>query len=283
MLAAAAASDADTAPAAPGRARPAMVPAVTRALAVLDLLAQERSAMSLARLAESLALPKSSVHGLCTTLLALGYLRRQSDGAFFIGPRVMTLAEAFVAGTYIAQEFNSLWNESHEPLETVILSVLSGAEVVYVAARNGSRPLGLAFNVGMRLPANLAASGKAMLAFEPTEAVRQLYERGPMPTLTGRPTPPLEALLAELAQVRAEGYSIDDEGVREGVHCIGAPVFDASGQVVAGIGMCIQKARLDESWRETHRELVMQVARQLTERLGGIAFVAPIPAKGKTS
>jgi DNA-binding IclR family transcriptional regulator len=114
LAAAAAASDADTAPAAPGRARPAMVPAVTRALAVLDLLAQERSAMSLARLAESLALPKSSVHGLCTTLLALGYLRRQSDGAFFIGPRVMTLAEAFVAGTNIAQEFNSLWNESHE-------------------------------------------------------------------------------------------------------------------------------------------------------------------------
>ncbi|MBT9456496.1 MAG: IclR family transcriptional regulator [Burkholderiaceae bacterium] len=256
----------------PAAKRSALVPAVTRAFAVLDLLAQERTAMSLARLADSLELPKSSVHGLCNTLLALGYLRRQSDGAFFIGPSVMTLAEAFVAGTNIAQEFATLWSETHEPQETVILSVLSGTEVVYVAARNGLRPLGLAFNVGMRLPAHLAASGKAMLAFQPVERVRELFGRKPLPGLSRRPAPTLDELLTELDQVRAQGFSIDDEGVREGVHCIGAPVFDASGQAVAGVGMCIQKARLDESWRETHRELVMQVARQLTERLGGVPF-----------
>lgn len=267
----------------PAARRSGLVPAVTRAFAVLDLLAQERTAMSLARLADSLELPKSSVHGLCNTLLALGYLRRQSDGAFFIGPSVMTLAEAFVAGTNIAQEFATLWSESHEPQETVILSVLSGTEVVYVAARNGVRPLGLAFNVGMRLPAHLAASGKAMLAFQTSESVRQLFGRKPLPALSRRPAPTLDELLAELEQVRAQGYSIDDEGVREGVHCIGAPVFDASGQAVAGVGMCIQKTRLDETWRETHRELVMQVARQLTERLGGTPFVPFVAAPSEST
>ena len=120
-----------------------LVPSVTRALALLDLLAQERAPMGLARLASSLGLPKSSVHALCNTLLTLGYLRRQGDAGFFIGPRVMPLADAFVSGTDVAQSFNRLWDEmGTPPEETVILSVLNGTDVVYVAARSGVRPLG---------------------------------------------------------------------------------------------------------------------------------------------
>ena len=103
-----------------------LVPAVSRALALLERLAGTREPMSLARLATDLALPKSSVHGLCNTLVSFGYLRRQPDGAFLIGPRVMGLAEAFVAGTDVAQEFNALWADARQrPEETVVLSVLS--------------------------------------------------------------------------------------------------------------------------------------------------------------
>ncbi|MDE2299996.1 MAG: helix-turn-helix domain-containing protein, partial [Burkholderiales bacterium] len=137
-----------------------MVPAVMRALTLLDRLAQRREPMSLAQLTSELALPKSSVHGLCNTLMSFGYLRRQPDGAFLIGARVMSLAEAFISGTDVAQEFNALWaNARFAPDETVVLSVLSGTDALYVAARNSARPLGLAFNVGMRLPAYLSGSG----------------------------------------------------------------------------------------------------------------------------
>src|SRR5450755_3722649 len=130
----------------------ALVPAVSRALALLERLAGARTPMSLARLATDLALPKSSVHGLCNTLVSFGYLRRQSDGAFLIGPRVMGLAEAFVSGTDVAQEFNALWTDGGaEPDESVVLSVLSGGDALYVGVRNSARPLGLKFTVGMRL------------------------------------------------------------------------------------------------------------------------------------
>src|SRR4051795_6437737 len=112
----------------------ALVPAVSRALALMERLARVREPMTLARLASDLGLPKSSVHGLCTTLVSFGYLRRQADGSFLIGPRVMGLAEAFVAGTDVAQEFNALWATSGTaPEETVLLSVLSGNEALYVS------------------------------------------------------------------------------------------------------------------------------------------------------
>jgi DNA-binding IclR family transcriptional regulator len=257
---------------------PAMVPAVTRAMAVLDLLAEQREPMGLARLAGALALPKSSMHGICNTLCALGYLNRQGDGSYFIGARVMGLANAFLQHNSVVQEFNQFWNEAGiEPEETIILSVLDGSDVVYVAARQGRRPLGLAFHVGMRLPAHLASTGKAMLAFHEPEFVDRLLPEVLPGLVRGRPTPTRRQLHDELAQVRERGYSIDDESVREGVYCIGAPVFDAAGKPLAGIGVCIQKAMLEGGAGEPHRDAVTRVAGQLSQRLGGRA---PMPLKG---
>lgn len=257
-----------TSPALRQTASPALVPAVSRALTLLERLAVQREPMSLARLASELELPKSSVHGLCNTLLHFGYLQRQDDGAFRIGPGVMPLAEAFVAGTGLTQEFNALWADA-APDETVILSVLNGRDVVYIGARNGHRPLGLAFNVGMRLPAHLAATGKAMLAWQPPAAVRQAFGNATLAQMNGRGPKRVAELMGELEATRARGYSIDDEGVRAGVYCIGAPVFDAAGQPVAGLGVCLNKVTLGDDAGAHHREAVLRAARTLTQRLGG--------------
>ena len=256
-----------------------LVPAVTRALSLLDRLAQQREPMSLAQLTSELALPKSSVHGLCNTLMSFGYLRRQPDGAFLIGPRVMSLAEAFVSGTDVAQEFSALWaNAGAAPEETVVLSVLSGTDALYVAVRNSARPLGLAFNVGMRLPAHLSGSGKAMLAFRAPDEVRKVFAADPLTRLTRKGPRDVEALVKELALTRKRGYSVDDETVREGVYSFGAPVFDASGQAVAGVAVCINKALLGADRGDKHRDAVLTVARSLSQRLGG-EVAAPAAAK----
>ena len=77
------------------------------------------------------------------------------------------------------------------------------------------------------------------------------------------------ALLKELAVTRRRGYSIDDETVREGVFSFGAPVFDASGQAVAGIAVCINKALVGADHGERHRDVALGVARTLSRRLGG--------------
>jgi len=237
----------------------------------MDLLAREREPLSMAHVAAALDLPKSSVHGLCNTLLSFGYLRRTGNGALLIGPGVMSLAEAFVASTSVAGEFDALWRSSPAPDETLILSVLNGAEVVYVALRNGSRPLGLAFTIGMRLPAHLAATGKAMLAYMPPATVRALFPADPLPRLTGRGPASLGELMDELARCREQGYSIDDEGIREGVVALAAPIFDASGQPVAGLGVCLNKAVLNDAQIDRQRQVVVQAAHTLSQRLGARA------------
>ena len=263
-----------------------LVPAVARAMALLDRLARQRQPMSMARLAADLALPKSSVHGLCNTLLSLGYLRRQVDGSVAIGPRVMSLAEAFLAGTDVAHEFDALWRAGapvQAPDETMVLSVLDGADVVYLAVRNGSKPLSLAFTKGMRLPAHLAATGRSMLALLDPDAVRRQLAATPLAMLTPRSLTDPAALAAELAATRSRGFAIDDEGVRMGVYGLAAAVLDAGGRPLAGVGVCLNKTTLDEADVARQRQRVIDAAALLTQRLGGGAPAHPHPLQPATS
>ena len=113
--------------------------------------------------------------------MSFGYLRRQSDGAFLIGPRVMGLAEAFVSGTDVAQEFNALWADGGgAPEETVVLSVLTGADALYVGVkqqRAAARRWRSTSACGCRR--YLSGSGKAMLAWLPADEVRRRFAAGP--------------------------------------------------------------------------------------------------------
>jgi DNA-binding IclR family transcriptional regulator len=262
-----------TAPMAPARPLRApgagLVPAVSRALTLLERLARAHAPMTLARLASELALPKSSVHGLCSTLVSYGYLRRQPDGAYLIGPRVMGLAEAFMSSTDVAREFNALWSDAGSaPEETVVLSVLTGGDALYIGVRNSARPLGVAFSVGVRLPAYLSGSGKAMLSMLPSDEVRRLYAGGLQTRLTKKGPRDVEALLRELAAARRRGYSVDEEAVREGVCGFGAPVYQAGGGVVAGIAVCVNKALLAGGREQRYSEMALGAARALSQRLG---------------
>ncbi|MGA0584454.1 MAG: IclR family transcriptional regulator, partial [Castellaniella sp.] len=142
-----------------------LAPAVARASAVLDLLARAGRPVALAELAKTLQLPKSSLHGLCATLEHLNLITRLDGGQMALGPHVMMWANAFMARLDITQEFFASWDDMRVlPEETITLSVRDGAEVVYIACRNGKHPLGLQFSPGMRLPAVYTATGLAMLS-----------------------------------------------------------------------------------------------------------------------
>ena len=108
-----------------------------------------------------------------------------------------------------------------------------------------------------------------MLAHLSPDEVRKLFAAGLNTHLTRKGPREIESLLKELALTARRGYSIDDEAVREGVYSFGAPVFDASGQVVAGVAVCINKALLGADRGDRHRDAVLAVARTLSQRLGG--------------
>ena len=249
-------------------------PAVVRAVQVLDAVAVATEPLSLADLTRLTGAPKSSLHGMCDTLVQLQLLKRLPGGSMSLGPHVMGWANAFLSQTRITEEFRTLWDGTdafHDA--TVTLSMLDGAEVVYLACQNGDRPLGVTFRIGMRLPAPYTATGKAILGTVPTAEVRRLFAAGMPAPLTRASVASVEALIDELDQVRSLGYSVDNGQMRDGMTCFGAPVFDATrdttrARAVGAIAVSYLTSEIDASTGERIGTQVRALADELSSRLG---------------
>lgn len=253
------------------------VPAVARAARLLDLLAESSSPVTLATLAARLALPKSTVHGLCATLVHAGLITRFESGSFHLGLHIVDLAHSFLARTDLTSEFVRLWETlSVLPEETIILSVLDGSDVVYVACRGGTRPLVLNFRIGMRLPATCTATGKAILSTLPAPRVQALVAGTGLRTLTQKRIGGMAGFWKQLAHARKNGYAVDDEETGEGMICFGAPVFDSrSREAVAGVAVSMLKAAVTQRRRAQATQAVRKMAQELSRRLG--ACDSPVP------
>ncbi|GAA5071507.1 IclR family transcriptional regulator [Roseibacterium beibuensis] len=227
-----------------------LVPAVARAVAILDLIAGEGRPLRLSEVAQRLGLPKSSAHGLCQTLVNLRLLIAHGDG-FAIGPGALRWAGAFDGQFELSRNFHDQAAVNGELASyTVNLSVLDGTDIVYVACRNAPSTLGITFRVGMRIPAAFPATGKAILAALPDEELAPFLSQLPAPlTSSGVRTP--DALRAQIETIRACGYSIDAGEVRPGMTCFGAAVRDHLGRPVAGVALSMTSEEARSSlWSE---------------------------------
>jgi DNA-binding IclR family transcriptional regulator len=203
-----------------------LAPAVTRAGAILDVLA-ESSGQTLgpSELARRLGLPKSSIANICNALAEIGLVRRIGTG-FALGRKLAELGGAYLASVDAVEEFYEacrLLPTGSE--ETIQLAVLDDLEVTYLARHDGRQPVRLTSQIGRRLPATVTATGKAALAsLDRAELDRRLAGVVELPTLTPNSLSSVEALLGDLAVVRRRGYAMDDEETVEGVDCYGVMI-----------------------------------------------------------
>jgi DNA-binding IclR family transcriptional regulator len=215
-----------------------LVPAVERTVRVLDLLAGAGKPLSLAEIARSLELPRSSLHGLLATLVHLDLARRDDDACFRSGARPVQWAGAWNGQAEVTESFQrQAQTVAALASETVMLAALDGTEVVYLACRPGQRALEINFRVGGRLPAAIASSGKAMLATLSDARVRQQLAGHRFDRITRHSVSSLSALLKQLRHCRAVGLAIDDEEAAEGMLCLGAAILAPGTGRMAGASL----------------------------------------------
>ncbi|MFB6592160.1 IclR family transcriptional regulator [Streptomyces diastaticus] len=252
-------------------------PAVGRALDILLHLAGRTGPVRAATLARELGMPRSSAYHILTVLAERGFVTYlPGERAYGLGVAAFEIGSAYLR---------------HEPLErlaqpvvrrlagrlgqTVHLGVVYGAETVYLLKerppRGRAADTALVTDIGVRLPAHLTASGRAILAHLPEAQVRALYPRpGDLITRTGRGPRSLAELLGLLAADRRRGWSEETELVSEGLRSLGAAVFDHHGHPVAA---------LSTTWRRHYaphgtdgvRDALARAAARLTSAVSGRA------------
>lgn len=245
------------------------VSSVLRAVAVLDLLA-ERGELSLTQLSAEIGAPKTSMFDVVGTLQSQGMVRRNPEsGLYSLGLHVIELGYGAVRQFGIRKILAPVLQALNQELdETVHLTVLDGAEVLYVDCYESTKRLRTYSVIGVRGPLHCTSVGKAILAWLPENTRDQLmssltYERFTENTITSP-----QQLRQDLSTSRDRGYTIDDVEHEEGVRCIGVPVFDQTGAVVASISISAPTQRIPVEEVPELAQRVMKAGREMSHRLG---------------
>jgi DNA-binding IclR family transcriptional regulator len=256
------------------------VPALRRGLAILRLLASHAGPMTAAAVAGELGLPRSTAYHLLAELVGGGFVTHlPEDRRYGLGVAAFEVGSAYLR---------------HDPLEalarpllrslvgrvgrTAHLGVLHGSETLYLVREQPERPPATPnvtiTDVGVRLPAQLPASGRAMLGLLPAAQVRALFPSArSFLNRTGRGPTDLPGLRRLLASERRRGWAVEDGHVTVGFASVAAAVLDHGDRPVAAISVtfrhdCPGQRECGRDWPTLAAE-VRRAAGELSTRIGG--------------
>jgi IclR family transcriptional regulator, pca regulon regulatory protein len=213
-----------------------------RGLAILGCFTSENPVLGIADIAEELGMSRSTTHRYVTTLLALGYLEQGKSRKYRLGLRVTDLGMSALNSTGLREHVHPFLEELRQRTGyTVGLAVLDGAEILYVdrarSWRRGQREVDIGLHPGSRMPAYCTAMGKVLLAYLPYEVQSELIAQLQLKRHSPSTIASKQALRAELEQVAEDGYAVNDQELKPGMHAIAVPVRDESREVAAAIGI----------------------------------------------
>ncbi|MEE1939730.1 IclR family transcriptional regulator [Streptomyces sp. TRM 70361] len=251
-----------------------LVPAVNRALDILELFLDGDGVLSAPEITRRLGLPRTTVHELVTTLAARSYLVPvpEQPGRYRLGVRNYQLGSRYAEQLDLAAEGRRVAGEVAETCdETVHVAVLEGTDVIYIAKVDSTRAVRMVSAAGRRLPAHCTAVGKMLLASLPEEELgTRLPGPGgePLRAMTENSITSPDELREALARIRARGIAVEERESNPDVSCVAAPVRDSAGRVVAALSISVPTIRWNGRRRAELEALVVRGAADLSARLG---------------
>jgi DNA-binding IclR family transcriptional regulator len=212
----------------------AAVKSADRALQLLEFIG-DRGAVRFTELLTELGLPRSSAHGLVSTLAARGWIEHDAAArTYSLGPRVWQLGQRYASRQDVAALARPVMDDlAREVGETVQLAELDGVANVYLAISEGPLPMRLASSVDMRLHSHGTGIGKALLSQLSSEEVRRRLSAVALPRFTEHTITDVEQLVAAVDRVRTDGFAVDDEEYLLGCRCVAVPL-GRPGRIDAG-------------------------------------------------
>jgi DNA-binding IclR family transcriptional regulator len=251
------------------KARRMRLSSVANAIRLTKAFSEHEFEMGISALAGRLGLAKSTVHRLATTLVAYDILEQNREsGKYRLGLALFELGTLVRRKMDVASESRQQMSALLEMTgETVQLAVLDHLSVLYIRILESRQSVRMSSTVGARAPAYCTSVGKALLAFQSPEVVRQVIDNG-LRRFTPNTITTTEALQEDLASVRAKGCAIDDEESEVGLRCVAAPIRDHTGHVVAALSVSAPIQRMTKKAMQTTVPTVIAAAEAISRRLG---------------
>ncbi|HKJ95892.1 MAG TPA: IclR family transcriptional regulator [Gammaproteobacteria bacterium] len=249
----------------PSSSESGSIKVIHRMASLLDELAAHDGPVSLKVLAQATGLHASTAHRILNTLLDIGYVERTGAGRYQLGVRLLQLGNRVQMHVDLRRDALPVMEALRDLVgETVNLTVREGDEVVYIERVSGTRNMRVELVIGGRAPLHVTAVGKLFLAEDGSRAVDEYAARTRMPALTPGSVRKVDRLRELVVEAADRGYARDRQETEEGVECIGVPVRDGSGRMIAGLSVSAPADRLREDWVSA----LQAAGLRLSERLG---------------
>ncbi|MEO5935032.1 MAG: IclR family transcriptional regulator C-terminal domain-containing protein [Duganella sp.] len=223
---------------------PSFMTSLARGLAVVQAFSDSRKPQTIANISQKTGIPRAAVRRCLHTLRELGYVDAELNN-FSLRPKVLTLGYSYLSSTPLTVSAQPYLNDISRTLnESSSMAVLEDGEVLYVARASTARVMSVALNTGSRLPAYCTSLGRVMLAHLPPDELERYLAKTKLRAMTENTVTNPKRLREILADVRRDGYAINDEELELGLRSIAVPVRGASGQVLAALNVGAQAARV---------------------------------------
>ena len=244
-----------------------------RALKVLETVAASKGPISVSDVAQTLGLDKVTAYRMLITLEQAGYIVRDTiSKRFSMSYKVVSLSRNLLAENEVSKLVQEKLREiSNETQETLHYSILDRHEAVLVHIVKGTQVLSVNFQIGDRSLLHATSIGKVLLAYQNDEYIEAVIARG-LPRYTDKTLTKREEFLAELQQIRSQGYALDDKEFSMNMRCIAVPVFEGGGFVRSGISISGPATRFSYDYLKKLKEPMLHASRDLSRRLGGLPW-----------
>jgi IclR family transcriptional regulator, KDG regulon repressor len=241
---------------------------IDKTLSVLEVISQNARGLSLADIVKSVGIPKTTAFRLLEILLAREYVAwNQDNEKYYIGIKAVEVGISGLIGQDVVDVSIPYLQELSTTVgETSFLAVYNSGDVVYLYKAEGTSSILTTARLGSRRPAYCTALGKVILANLPIEETDRIFEKK-LTKFTEKTVIDRIKLYEEFANIRINGYSVDDEGIECGLYCLAVPVYNFTGSVIAAISISGPIKRISEN-RERIVEELKSVGGMISRRLG---------------
>jgi DNA-binding IclR family transcriptional regulator len=236
--------------------REVSVPAVVRAAAMLRLLSNAAAPLGVNQIARELDIIPSTCLHILRALTAEGLVAVDlTTKRYRLGLEILNLAKVALRGS-ISDQAQPYLDEIVRKYSVTAFAVSISAPEHYIVTAKSNSPhsIRLQVDLGSRFPALVSATGRCVAAYSSMapRSLRAQFER-----LRWHRAPSFEEWQAQVANVRTQGYAVDDGNYINGVYIAASPILGPDGEFRhALVVLCIK-----EGWSEVDLQALAETVR----------------------
>jgi IclR family pca regulon transcriptional regulator len=241
---------------------------LARGLSVLRSFTKERPEMTLSEVAVATDLSPAVARRCLHTLVELGYVGKKGK-LFLLTPEVMGFASAFLESMNIEEVVRPYLQEVRDQTgDSTSLAVLSDMDILYLVHVSTNRMIRLVAGFGTRFPAYATSLGRALLAYQPKQAIDEYLERVELKKLTDKTITSKTKLRSILSNCRKNGYASIQDELDYGIVSVAVPVFGSDGEILAAINCSTATTRVNrDEMVETRLPALREAANKIEVEL----------------